>query len=140
MNEKTITIETVVDAPIERVWECWTEPDHIRGWAFASDDWEVPEAENDLREGGTFRTYMAAKDGSEGFDFSGVYTDVRRHELIEYDMDDGRHVRVEFYDTPNEVHIIQMFEPEEEHSEEMQRAGWQAILDNFKGYAEDSGD
>jgi uncharacterized protein YndB with AHSA1/START domain len=132
----TITVQCVVKAPIEKVWEVWTKPEHIVRWAFASDDWEAPAAENNLRTGGRFKTAMAAKDKSMGFDFTGVYTNVKEHELIEYDIDDGRHVKVEFTELPEGVKITETFEPENENPEKMQRSGWQAILDNFKRYAE----
>lgn len=131
-----ITIETTVHASFTRVWEYWSRPEHITKWAFASDDWEAPEAENDLREGGKFRTRMQAKDGSAGFDFTGTYTRVKEHELIEYDMDDGRHVKVTFAQTPEGVTITTIFDPEKENPIEMQRQGWQAILNNFKKYVE----
>jgi uncharacterized protein YndB with AHSA1/START domain len=134
--KNAITVQTVVNAPVEKVWECWNRPEHITGWAFASDDWEAPAAENDLRVGGRFKTTMAAKDKSASFDFGGVYTGVKEHELIEYDMDDGRHVKVEFADSPQGVKITETFEPENTHPENVQRSGWQAILNNFKKYAE----
>jgi uncharacterized protein YndB with AHSA1/START domain len=132
----SITIESVINAPLARVWECWTEPKHVVGWAFAADDWEARDAKNDVREGGTFKTTMAAKDGSAAFDFGGEYTVIEDNTLIEYDIDDGRHVRVEFTETPEGVKIVQTFEPESENTEDFQRAGWQAILDNFKAYTE----
>ena len=136
MANKTITLETVIDAPIGKVWELRTEPKHIVKWAFASDDWEAPHAENDIREGGRFKTRMAAKDKSASFDFTGTYTAVTDRKLIEYDIDDGRHVKIEFKETPDGVKITETFEPENENSEEVQRKGWQAILDNFKNYVE----
>jgi uncharacterized protein YndB with AHSA1/START domain len=136
MNQSPITVQTIVNAPIEKVWECWNRPEHITGWAFASDDWEAPAAENDLRVGGKFKTRMAAKDGSSGFDFEGVYSQVKEHELIEYDMSDGRHVKVVFEETPEGVRVTETFDPEQENTEELQRSGWQAILDNFKKYVE----
>jgi len=105
-------------------------------WAFASDDWEAPAAENDLRVGGRFKTTMAAKNKSTSFDFTGVYTNVTENELIEYDLDDGRHVKVAFTELPNGVEITEAFEPENEFPKDMQRSGWQAILDNFKKYTE----
>ena len=123
-------------APIEKVWQYWNEPEHITQWAFASDDWEAPTAENDVRVGGKFRTVMAAKDKSSSFDFSGTYTAVKEHALIEYDMTDGRHVKVEFKDTPEGVRVTETFDPEHENSEEVQRSGWQTILNNFKKYVE----
>lgn len=131
-----ITVQAIVKAPLERVWECWTKPEHITHWAFASDDWEASKAENDVRTGGTFKTRMQAKDGSAGFDFTGTYTEVEEFKLIEYDMDDGRHVKVVFNESPEGIHILESFDPESENSEEMQREGWQAILDNFKSYTE----
>jgi len=133
---KPITVQTVVNAPMDKVWEYWTSPEHITGWAFASDDWEALAVENDLRTGGKFKTRMQAKNGSSGFDFTGTYTDVIENELIEYDMDDGRHVKVEFEETPDGVKIIEAFDPEKENPEDVQRSGWQAILDNFKKYVE----
>lgn len=133
---KPITVETIVKAPMEKVWECWNKPEHITKWAFASDDWEAPEAENDLKVGGKFRTKMAAKDKSASFDFGGTYTAVKEHELIEYDMGDTRHVKNEFTQTPDGVKIVTTFDPERENTEEKQRSGWQAIADNFKKYAE----
>ena len=133
---KTITVETTISAPIGKVWEFWTKPEHIVNWAFASDDWEAPSAENDVRVGGKFKTVMAAKDKSTSFDFTGTYTAVKEHSLIEYDLDDGRHVRVQFNEIRDGVYITGSFEPENENPEDMQRSGWQAILDNFKKYVE----
>jgi uncharacterized protein YndB with AHSA1/START domain len=134
--KSAITVKTFVNVPMKRVWECWTRPEHINGWAFASDDWEAHAESNDLRIGGRFKTVMAAKNKSAGFDFSGVYTDIKEPRLIEYDIDDGRHVKVEFMQMPDGVEIIEAFEPEGQNPENMQRAGWQAFLDNFKKYAE----
>lgn len=131
-----ITVDAVVNAPIEKVWRAWTAPEHIVQWAFASDDWESPAAESDVRVGGTFKTVMAAKDKSASFDFTGMFTVVVPHERIEYDMSDGRHVTTTFAQTPDGVRVTETFDPEHENSEEMQRAGWQAILDNFKKHAE----
>jgi uncharacterized protein YndB with AHSA1/START domain len=128
-----ITVQTTVNAPIEKVWKCWNEPKHIMGWAFASDDWEAPAAENDLRTGGKFTTTMAAKDKSFSFDFGGTYTDVQEHKRIAYVMDDKRAVTVEFTEGTT---IVETFDPESENPAEMQRAGWQAILDNFRKYTE----
>jgi uncharacterized protein YndB with AHSA1/START domain len=136
MDKKAITIQTIVNAPMEKVWQCWNEPEHIKQWAFASDDWEAPSAENDLKVGGKFKTVMAAKDKNSSFDFTGVYTEVKPNELIEYDMTDGRHVKTEFASTPEGVKIIQTFEMETENTEELQRNGWQAILENFKKHTE----
>jgi uncharacterized protein YndB with AHSA1/START domain len=131
-----ITITTTVNAPIDKVWEYWNIPSHIDHWAFASDDWEAKAAENDVRIGGKFKTTMSAKDKSTSFDFEGTYTSVKEHEMIEYDMTDGRHVKVTFEQTPDGVKMTETFDPESENSEEMQRTGWQAILNNFKKYVE----
>ncbi|MBD0287509.1 MAG: SRPBCC domain-containing protein, partial [Flavisolibacter sp.] len=131
-----ITIEAVINAPVEKVWELWTDPKHIMQWNNASDDWHTPKAENDLREGGRFLARMEAKDGSSGFDFGGQYTKVEKHKTIEYRIDDGRKVAVSFVPEGNKTSVTETFEAEETHSEEMQRTGWQSILDNFKRYAE----
>ena len=141
MNQ-SITVETIVNAPIETVWSAWNEPHHIIRWAFASGDWEALDAENDLQVGGKFKTVMAAKDGSSGFDFTGTYTVVEPSKQIEYDMTLGnldevpRHVVIQFTETPTGVRVTETFDPENENSADMQRAGWQAILDNFKHYVE----
>ncbi len=137
-DKKSITVEVEVNAPMDKVWEYWNKPEHITNWAFASDDWQAEALENDLRVGGKFKTVMAAKDKSSSFDFMGTYTAVKENEIIEYDMDDGRHVKTEFEETPDGVKITETFDPENENSEEMQRSGWQAILDNFKKYVEKS--
>lgn len=137
-----IIVETVVEAPIEKVWEYWNSPEHITQWAFASDDWECPSAENDLKVGGKFKSRMQSKENhEEGFDFTGTYTAVEEYTLIEYDMtperdEKPRHVKVEFVELDDGVKITQTFDPESENPEEMQRAGWQAILDNFKKHVE----
>jgi uncharacterized protein YndB with AHSA1/START domain len=134
--KNAITVQTLVDTPIAKVWEFWSKPDHITQWAFASDDWEASGAENDVRVGGKFKTVMAAKDKSTSFDFTGTYTNVVENKLIEYIMDDGRRVKVEFTETPEGVKITETFDPENENPEDVQRSGWLAILDNFKKYVE----
>lgn len=138
-QEKTmITVETVIDAPVEKVWDFWAKPEHITKWNNASDDWHTPRAENDLRPGGSFVSRMEAKDGSTGFDFGGVYDVVRKHEYIEYTMGDGRKVMVTFSPQGKRTKVVEKFEAESENSLEMQKGGWQAILDNFKKYTEAS--
>ena len=132
----SITVQTHVEAPIDQVWMAWTEPEHIMRWNNASDDWHTPRATNDLREGGTFTCRMEAKDGSTGFDFGGTYTNVTPHALIAYVMDDGRTVSVTFEAKGEATHVTETFEAEQENPLEMQRQGWQAILDNFKKYTE----
>jgi uncharacterized protein YndB with AHSA1/START domain len=131
-----ITVQTTINASINKVWEFWSKPEHIKKWAFASPDWHVPNAENDLRTGGKFSTTMAAKDGSMSFDFGGEYTLVKENQAINYVMGDGRNVEITFRETQNGVEITESFDPETQNPEEMQRGGWQAILDNFKNYVE----
>jgi len=136
METTTIRVEAGIHAPLEKVWKFWTLPEHITKWNSASDDWHTPRAENDLRTGGKFLTRMEAKDGSFGFDFGGVYDQVITHELIAYTMGDGRKVKVDFSSNGKETRVIETFDPESENSHELQRDGWQAILNNFKKYAE----
>jgi uncharacterized protein YndB with AHSA1/START domain len=136
MNKTAITLEATVNAPVEKVWKYWTDPKHIKGWAFASDDWHVPAAENDVRVDGRFTTTMAAKDGSFSFDFGGVYSSVQQNKSMEYIIDDGRKVKIEFSADGYGTRVVETFEPEDQNPIEMQRGGWQAILDNFKKYAE----
>ncbi len=138
MNKKTITVEILVNAPIEKVWEFWTEPKHIIQWNFASDDWECPRAQNNLKVDGKFKIRMSAKDGSAGFDFEGTYTVVKKYKVIEYLIvgDDSRKVQINFTPIHNGVKISEIFEMENENSEKLQREGWQSILNNFKNYAE----
>ena len=136
MEKKPITVSATVEAPIEKVWEFWTVPEHIMQWNNASDDWHSPKSVNDLRTGGKFLTRMEAKDGSMGFDFGGVYDVVIPNDKIEYTMGDGRKVVVDFTDNKNQTTIEETFEAESENSPELQQQGWQAILDNFKKYAE----
>ena len=131
-----ITVETTVNAPVEKVWKSWGEPEHIKNWCAASEDWHAPKAENDLRTGGKFITRMEAKDGSFGFDFGGIYDNVKKNELIEYTMGDGRKVKVTFSPSGDQTKIVETFDAEATNSVEMQRGGWQAILDNFKKYTE----
>ena len=131
-----LTVQATVNAPVEKVWRYWAEPRHITKWNYASDDWHSPRAENDLRRGGKFSARMEARDGSYGFDFGGVYDDVKTHELIEYTIGDGRKVKVTFQPEGNQTTVVETFEAENENSPEMQQAGWQAILNNFKNYVE----
>ena len=135
-DEKIITVETTVKASATKVWEYWTTPKHIKQWNAASDDWHTTHAENDLRVGGKFLARMEAKDGSSGFDFGGVYDKVTENDFIKYTIGDGRKVEITFSGEGNETTIVESFETENTHSIEMQRSGWQAILDNFKKYAE----
>lgn len=135
-DKQKIIIKTTVNAPVERVWKVWTTPDDITKWNHASEDWHSPRAENDLRKGGAFSVRMESKDGKYGFDFGGKYDEVTPNEFIEYTMEDGRKVYVTFKDNGTETVVEETFDAESENSIEMQRNGWQAILDNFKSYAE----
>jgi uncharacterized protein YndB with AHSA1/START domain len=135
-TKTSITVEAIVKAPVEKVWTCWNEPQHITKWNQASDDWHTPNAENDLRVGGKFSATMAAKDGSFSFDFWGIYSAVDKHKRIEYTLGDGRKVSIIFSGNGNETKVTETFEAESENSIEMQRGGWQAILNSFKKYTE----
>jgi uncharacterized protein YndB with AHSA1/START domain len=127
-----ITIEAEVDAPIEKIWEHWTDPVHIVKWNNASDDWHTTRATNDLKVGGKFLSRMEAKDGSFGFDFEGTYTSIEPKKKIEYKIADGRKVAINFINQNGRYKIVSDFEAEEENPLEMQKGGWQAILDSFK--------
>jgi uncharacterized protein YndB with AHSA1/START domain len=136
-TEKTaITVEATIKSPVEKVWDAWNQPKHITQWCAASDDWHAPRAENDLRVGGKFTTTMAAKDGSMSFDFGGVYTKLEPLKTIHYTIDDGRKVQISFQRQGNVTRLLETFEAESTNPVEMQRGGWQAILDNFKTYTE----
>ena len=138
-NSKTmITVESIINAPVEKVWACWTEPEHITQWCAASDDWHAPYAENDLRVDGRFVTTMAAKDGSFSFDFGGVYTEIVLLESIKYTMDDGRVCEITFVNNGKTTEVIESFEAETENPVDVQQGGWQAILNNFKNYVKSS--
>jgi uncharacterized protein YndB with AHSA1/START domain len=131
-----ITIETLVDADLGTTWTAWNDPDDIVQWNAASDDWHTTRSNVDLREGGTFSARMEAKDGSAGFDFAGTYTRIVPEKTIEYRMGDGREVRVEFVETPDGVRVKETFDAETENDVELQRQGWQAILDRFAAHVE----
>jgi uncharacterized protein YndB with AHSA1/START domain len=130
-----ITVETSVNAPIDKIWSAYVTPADIMQWNAASDDWHTPRASVDLREGGEFCSRMEAKDGSFGFDFAGTYTKIIPNELIEYEFG-GRRARVDFEPGENGVTVRVAFDAEDENSADMQRQGWQAILDNFKRHVE----
>jgi uncharacterized protein YndB with AHSA1/START domain len=131
-----LSIQGTINAPVEKVWKLWTSPEHITKWNTASEDWHTTFAENDLRTGGKFLSRMEAKDGSFGFDFGGIYDEVKPNELIRYTLGDGRKVSVLFTANGNTTRIESSFEAEGTNPLEMQKNGWQAILDNFKKYAE----
>ena len=131
-----ITIATAIAAPVNQVWTAFNSPRHIVKWNSASDDWHSPSAKNELEPGGSFSYRMEAKDGSMGFDFEGVFQEVRPNEFLSYVLGDGRQVEVSFTEKDGKTHVTETFEAEETHSEDMQREGWQSILDNFKKHVE----
>jgi uncharacterized protein YndB with AHSA1/START domain len=131
-----ITVETVVKADLNSVWRAWNNPGDIQQWNSASEDWHTPRSSVDLREGARFVARMEAKDGSEGFDFEGTYTRIVPRKLIEYRMSDGRDVKVEFTERAGSVHVRETFDAETQNTPELQRQGWQAILDNFAKHVE----
>lgn len=136
MDKQKINIEATINASLAKVWQYYTEPKHITQWNNASDDWHTTRAENDLRQGGKFLYRMEAKDGSFGFDFGGVYDEVKANELIGYTMDDGRKAKIVFVSADDRTKIVIDFDAETENPIELQRDGWQSILDNFKKYVQ----
>jgi uncharacterized protein YndB with AHSA1/START domain len=131
-----ITVETQVTAPLNKVWAAWNNPADIKQWNSAQDDWHTTRSTVDLREGGKFTSRMEARDGSSGFDFEGTYTRVVPQKAIEFRMDDGREVQVEFAERGKDVVVKETFDAETENPPEVQRQGWQAILDNFRRHVE----
>lgn len=131
-----ITVETVVKAPLNKVWDTWNNPSDIQQWNAPQDDWHTTKSAVDLREGGKFSARMEAKNGSGGFDFEGIYTRVVPKKAIEFRMSDGREVQIEFAERPGGVHVKETFDTENENTPELQRKGWQAILDNFGRHVE----
>ena len=136
MSTSTITIDSTINANSEKVWIYWTSPDHITKWNFASDDWCCPSAENDLTAGGKYKARMETKDGSFGFDFEAVYDEIIEHKKIVYTIADGRKVTTTFEKLDGLTKVTTVFEAESENPIEMQRDGWQAIMNNFKKYVE----
>lgn len=136
-QEKTvITVEATVNAPVDQVWEIWTNPEHIVQWNAASEDWHTIKSENDLREGGKFSSRMEAKDGSFGFDFEGIYDKIKTNEQISYTMPDGRKVNTSFVGEGDQTVVRSSFDAENTNPVEMQKFGWQSIMNNFKAYVE----
>ncbi len=127
-----IIVQTTIKASKEKVWQFWTEPDHIMQWNNASDDWHTTAATNDVKVGGKLFSRMEAKDGSFGFDLEGIYLDVEKFKKLVYGFEDGRKIIVEFTESEDGVTVTQSFDPENENPREMQEQGWQAILNNFK--------
>jgi uncharacterized protein YndB with AHSA1/START domain len=131
-----ITVKARIAAPLERVWEYWTDPEHIKGWNFATPDWHCPEAANELVPGGSFHYAMSARDGSFSFDFCGRFTHIEPQSSIHSLLEDGRKTEVVFEYLDGHTLVTETFEPEDMNPPELQQAGWQSILDNFKRYAE----
>lgn len=131
-----IKVEATVKGDLSKVWDSWTNPEHIVNWNFAGDDWHCPKATNDARTGGKFSSTMAAKDGSMGFDFEGVYDEVIDHQKIAYSLEDGREVSIHFEALGDSVKVTEIFDPENQNPVEMQQQGWQMIMNNFKKYTE----
>lgn len=136
MATTKITIDSIISATPEKIWVYWTEPDHITKWNFASNDWCCPSAENDLVVGGKYKARMEAKDRSFGFDFEAVYDEIIEHEKITYTLADSRKVTTTFEKLEGTIKVTTVFDAESENPIEMQRDGWQAILNNFKKYVE----
>lgn len=133
---KTITVETKVNRGIDKIWEFWTNPEHIVNWNFAISEWHCPNAENHLEVGKSFNYRMEAKDGSMGFNYEGTYTKIETNTSIEYALEDGRTVSIDFKKLDDSVSIVESFEVEDTNTLEQQKQGWQAILENFKKYVE----
>ncbi len=131
-----VTVSTNINAPIEKAWKYFNDPKHITRWCFASDDWHAPAAESDFKMGGKSKVRMEAKDGSMGFDFEYTFTNIIENNVVEYVMPDGRRVKALFEKNDNGTKLTESFDAEETNPVEMQRGGWQAILDNFKKYVE----
>ena len=136
MSKTIITIEAIVNKSINQVWEMWTKPEHITQWCFAADDWHCPTSNSDFKVGGKINTRMEAKDGSFGFDFWGIYNEIKPNEKVAITLGDDRKWDTFFYEVDGGVKVIEEFEAENENPIEMQQAGWQMILNNFKKYAE----
>jgi uncharacterized protein YndB with AHSA1/START domain len=133
-----ITIETTINAPMDRVWDAWTTPNDITEWNFAIEEWCCPNAKLDFKVGGNFAYRMEAKDGSTGFNFAGKFIAIDAHKSIEYVLGDDRKVAIDFLDTGEGIRVVETFEADDEYSAEQQRQGWQSILNNFKKYVEKS--
>ena len=129
-----ITVSITTHENLEKVWDYFNQPEHVVHWNFASDDWYCPFAENDLKVGSDFKYTMASKDGKMSFDFVGTYSEIVLHEKIAYTIADGRKVMITFGKSDGKVTVTVTFEPENMNSHELQRGGWQSILDNFKKY------
>ena len=138
MSKQKITVQTSINAPVEKVWQYWTDPGHITKWNFASQDWHCPVASNDVKKNGKISIRMEATDGSAGFDLEGVYTRVEKHKELTYEMADGREVSILFFPSEETTIVEETFEAENTFPPEKQQEGWQAILDNFKAHVENN--
>lgn len=136
IDKTAVTVTVTVNAPLEKVWQQFNAPEHIVHWNHASDDWHSPFAESEFKEGGKSKITMAAKDGSFSFDFEWVFNKIKEHETVEYTIADGRKVSIQFQPTESGVKVTETFETENTNSVELQREGWQAILNSFKNYVE----
>ncbi|HLW10709.1 MAG TPA: SRPBCC family protein [Fermentimonas sp.] len=136
METTKITVQSAIHADVAKVWEYYNQPEHITRWNFADPLWHCPSATNELRVGARYVARMEAKDGSFGFDFSATYNEVVEHEKIVYTLDDGRDVEITFDSEEGITLVIVTFDAENQNSVEVQKQGWQAILDNFKKYTE----
>lgn len=137
MSNSKITVQAIIDADTKKVWDYYTNPSHIVNWNFADPSWHCPSAENDMRIGGTYKARMEAKDGSFGFDFEGIYSEITEGKSFSYEFG-GRGASVEFNDMDKQTEVIVSFDPEQENDVEFQKSGWQAILNNFKNYTENN--
>ncbi len=135
MNTAKITVSAFVTAPAEKVWDYYTNPKHIVHWNFADPSWHCPAAENDMRPGGTYKARMEARDGSFGFDFEAIYTEINAGENFTYSFGE-RTATVQFNNADNQTEVVITFDPENENPAELQKSGWQSILNNFKNYTE----
>jgi len=131
-----ITVTTIINAPLQKVWEYWTKEEHVKNWNFAAADWHCPNATNNLQVGGEFHYTMAAKDNSFSFDYWGTYQKIEPNKQIDFELGDGRKVFVSFESAENGTIVTEQFEPEQQNTPERQQTGWQMILDNFKAYVE----
>lgn len=131
-----IKIHTQVQSTIDKVWDAWTNPKHIVHWNFATSDWHCPAATNELKVGGKFSTTMASKNGEFSFEFGGIYDLVEYPSHLAYTLEDGRKVKALFESNSEGVLVTELFDPEDQNPIELQQAGWQSILNNFKSYVE----
>jgi uncharacterized protein YndB with AHSA1/START domain len=135
MSNSKITVRATINAPVLKVWDSYTNPEHIVNWNFADPSWHCPFAENDMRIGGTYKSRMEAKDGSFGFDFEATYSELVVNQKFTYAMA-GREVTTHFKSIDNQTEVVTVFDAENENPIEMQQKGWQMILNNFKNYTE----